>query len=53
MEIETIDKQCSLCGDEATAKIKVRDRSLELCSSCAKELFWVLAHADYVFNEED
>lgn len=53
METERIDKTCNLCSEEATGVVKTRSRSLELCNSCVKELFWELAHAQYLFEDED
>lgn len=57
MRIETIDKECFFCEEEAKAKIKpTRDsgscRTLELCSDCAKKLLWELIHNDYQFDDD-
>lgn len=52
MEIEDIEKDCWLCGDEAKATIKGEKRTLELCSDCARKMLWELVHADYNFTED-
>lgn len=53
MEIEQIDKKCSFCRDEAQAKFTFSDRTMEICKSCAKELFWALSKAENYTFEDD
>lgn len=53
METETIDKTCTLCGNEAKGKIKRDTRSIELCHDCAKDVLWELIHNEYAFDKED
>ena len=55
METETLNKQCSMCDNEATGKIKSshNETSISLCERCAKEMLWELIHADYQFIEDN
>lgn len=52
METTNIHKVCNLCGCEASGKIVNDERSIELCSSCAKSVLWDLIHNDYAFDED-
>ena len=53
METKSIDKKCSLCGEEAVGVIKKGNNTLELCHDCAKDILWHLIHDKYNFDAEE